>query len=63
MEHMQPPDDADLAKIGNCWEVAHVSDGDGETSAEVVLICGLAEGHEGQLHYDPADHLWWAAVA
>jgi hypothetical protein len=63
MEHMQPPDAADLVRVTRCYETALVSDGQYPETAVVMLICGLAEGHEGQLHFDPEDRLWWAAVA
>lgn len=25
-----------------------------------LLICGLEPDHDGDLHYDPVDKIWWA---
>jgi hypothetical protein len=58
---VKPPSPADLVKFRECHETEMVSqDGGSEPEDCALLICGLAENHAGDLHFDPVDHIWWA---
>lgn len=49
-----PPAPEQLAPtLRECYEAAVVGSDDG------LLICALRAGHEGFLHWDAAERIWW----
>lgn len=44
---------------GYCQETAVIETGSDQFAA--VLVCLLPPGHDGDLHHDSLDGLWWRA--
>lgn len=42
-----------------CYESAAIGDGTNDDAG--ILICALLEGHDGFLHWDSEDRIWWCA--
>lgn len=50
-------DDDQEARIARqCTEVAAI---DATEDVSVVLVCNLDQGHDGDLHHDGLEGLWW----
>jgi hypothetical protein len=52
-------EDVDDTIARTCTETAVIETGSDEHAA--VLVCHLGKGHDGDLHHDSLDGLWWRA--